>query len=85
MVFKSFPGITSRAWCVYSTDPMTDDLIRWEIDRADSWSVEYRGTPYDDARRVEGRWYYRDLLTREYRVFTFQHDVMALSRNPPKE
>jgi hypothetical protein len=64
---------------------MLDDRIRWQIDKADSWSVEYRGTPYDDARQVDGRWYYRDLLTLEYREFASQHDVVALSKNGPTD
>jgi hypothetical protein len=62
---------------------MLDDRIRWRIEKADTWSVEYRGTPYDDARQVDGRWYYRDLLTREYREFASQLDVVPLRKNPP--
>ena len=63
---------------------MIDDSLRQRIKKAESWSVEYRGTPYDDARQVDGRWYYRDLLNRKYREFASQHDVVPLSKNPPE-
>ena len=59
---------------------MLDDHIRWRIDKAESWSVEYRGTTHDDARQVEGLWYYRDLLTCEYRAFASQRDVVRIRR-----
>jgi hypothetical protein len=62
---------------------MIDEGTRLRINKAESWSVEYRGAAYDDARQVDGRWHYRDLLTREYREFPSQHDVVPLSQNPP--
>jgi len=64
---------------------LIDENIRRKIDQAESWSVQYRGTPYDDARRVQGQWYYRDIVSREYREFRFQDDVIPLSKNPPKD
>lgn len=64
---------------------MIDESIRWRMRNAESWSVEYRGMPYDDARQLDGRWCYRDILSREYREFASQHEVVALSKNPPKD
>jgi hypothetical protein len=55
------------------------------IDKAESWSVQYQGTPYDDARQVDGRWYYRDIVSREYRKFPSQDHLIPLSKNPPKD
>ena len=62
---------------------MIDESMRRRIDEAESWSVQYQGTPYDDARQVDGRWYYRDIVSREYREFTFQNQVKPVSKNPP--
>ena len=64
---------------------MIDENLRQRIDKAESWSVQYQGIPYDDARQVEGRWYYRDLLTHEYWEFRSQDHVTALFKNPPKD
>jgi hypothetical protein len=64
---------------------MIDENLRRRIDQAESWSVQYQGTPYDDARQVHGQWYYRDILSREYRAFLSQHSVIPLSKNPPKD
>jgi hypothetical protein len=47
-----------------------------------SWSVEYRGDAYDDARSVDGVWYFRDLLTYEYETFPLQSGVVPLFENP---
>jgi hypothetical protein len=62
---------------------MIDESMRRRIDEAESWSVQYQGTPYDDARQVDGRWYYRDIVSHEYREFTFQDQVKPVSKNPP--
>jgi hypothetical protein len=47
-----------------------------------SWSVEYEGDAYDDARSVDGIWYFRDLLTYEYETFPLQSGVVPLFENP---
>ena len=52
-----------------------------EFSGADSWSVEYRGVAYDDARKIAGKWFYRDLLTGQYRPFAWQDGVIVLSKN----
>jgi hypothetical protein len=31
---------------------------------AQSWSIEYMGDAVDDARRMDGVWYRRDIITR---------------------
>jgi hypothetical protein len=36
---------------------MIDESIRWTMRNAESWSVEYRGMPYDDARELDGSSY----------------------------
>jgi hypothetical protein len=64
---------------------MIDENIRRRIDKAESWSIQYQGNPYDDARQVDGRWYYRDIVSREYREFASQTHVIPLSKNPPKD
>jgi hypothetical protein len=64
---------------------MIDENLRQRIDKAESWSVQYQGIPYDDARQVEGRWYYRDLLTHEYKEFHSQGHVAPLFKNSPKK
>jgi hypothetical protein len=50
---------------------------------SDSWSVEYFGVPFDDARVVNDVWYFRDILTGEYRRFGEQKKVLRLARNTP--
>jgi hypothetical protein len=49
---------------------------------ATSWSVEYSGDAYDDARMVAGRWYFRSIVTGEFRPFLFQKQVLPLRKNP---
>jgi hypothetical protein len=61
---------------------MIDESLRRRIDKAESWSVQYQGTPYDDARQVDGRWYFRDIVSREYREFASQAHVISQSKNP---
>jgi hypothetical protein len=64
---------------------MIDESLLRRIDKAESWSVQYQGTPYDDARQVDGRWYYRDIVSREYREFPSQDHLIPLSKNQPKD
>jgi hypothetical protein len=59
---------------------MLDDL-RPKIKTAESWSVEYRGAAFDEARRVDGIWYYHNLVTGEYRAFSDQSKVLPLFKN----
>jgi hypothetical protein len=49
---------------------------------ATSWSVEYMGDAYDDARMVAGRWYFRSILSGEFQDFPFQKRVVPLRKNP---
>jgi hypothetical protein len=48
---------------------------------AESWSVQYNGVPYDDARRVGESWYFRDVTTGKYARFPFQEKVVRLCKN----
>ena len=64
---------------------MIDESLRRRIDKAESWSVQYQGTPYDDARQVDGLWYFRDIVSREYREFPSQNHVIPQSKNPPHD
>ena len=64
---------------------MIDESLRRRIDKAESWSVQYQGTPYDDARQVDGRWYFRDIVSREYREFASQNHVIPQAKNPPHD
>jgi hypothetical protein len=52
--------------------------------RAKSWSVEYMGDAFDDARMVDGRWYYRSIIRRDFRPFHFQKRVVPLRKNPSR-
>jgi hypothetical protein len=54
-----------------------------EFNSAESWSVTYRGLVYDDARRVDGVWYYRDPVTGTILQFVFQDRVIPLQKNIP--
>jgi hypothetical protein len=64
---------------------MIDKSLLRKIDKAESWSVQYQGTPYDDARQVDGRWYYRHIVSGEYREFPSQNHLIPLSKNRPKD
>jgi hypothetical protein len=55
--------------------------LRQQIESAGSWSVEYRGCAYDDARKIDGIWYHRDLITGEYRPFQEQSGVVRRFEN----
>ena len=61
-----------------------DETLHQKIEAATSWSVEYRGTAYDDARMIDDGWYFRDLLSREFRRFQDQSVVVPLFENKPK-
>ena len=52
-----------------------------EFDAAESWSVEYIGVPYDDAREIADVWYYRDAATGEIRRFAWQDRLVPLAKN----
>ena len=47
-----------------------------------SWSVNYNGFVYDDARHGEdGIWRYRDIITREILRFARQDRVTVICKN----
>jgi hypothetical protein len=47
-----------------------------------SWSVNYNGCAYDDARHGEdGVWHYRDIITREILRFALQDRVIVICKN----
>lgn len=50
---------------------------------AESWSVEYLGDAYDDARKVDSRWYSRRIISRVFQPFLLQDRVIPLFKNPP--
>lgn len=48
-----------------------------------SWSVNYNGVPFDDARHGEdGIWFYRDIITHEILRFPMQDHVVEICENP---
>ena len=51
--------------------------------KADSWSVEYLGDAYDDARMVDSLWYARRIVSRVFQPFLLQTRVIPLFKNPP--
>jgi hypothetical protein len=53
-----------------------------DFDSAASWSVNYRGVPYDDAREVDGAWWYRSPVERTIQRFLLQDRVVPLFENP---
>ena len=44
--------------------------------------MTYRNVVYDDARRIDGTWYYRDPLAGVILRFVFQDRVVLLQKNP---
>ncbi len=48
---------------------------------AESWSIQYFGAVYDDARCIDGRWFVRDLAGSAYRPCTFDGAVVTLCSN----
>ena len=53
--------------------------------KAESWSVEYLGDAYDDARKVGSHWYARRIISRAFQPFLLQGRVIPLFKNPPFE
>lgn len=54
------------------------------FESAASWSVSYDGVPYDDARNVDGVWWYRSIVgDRNLLRFPSQDRVVPLYENPP--
>ena len=53
------------------------------FESATSWSVNYDGVPYDDARQVDGIWWFRSFLDGKIRRFLSQDRVVLLFENPP--
>lgn len=48
-----------------------------------SWSVNYDGNVFDDARRIDGGlWHYRDVITRAIHSFSDQERVVVISQKP---
>jgi hypothetical protein len=43
--------------------------------------VTYRGLVYDDARKIDGVWYYRDPATKLILRFALQGNVVPLQKN----
>jgi hypothetical protein len=61
---------------------LLNSLIVSDFDFAASWSVNYQGVPYDDARKVDGVWLYRSLVERTIQRFPLQDRVVPLFENP---
>jgi hypothetical protein len=49
---------------------------------AQSWSVEDMGNAVDDARKVDGVWYRRSIITKKFIPIGVQRRVVPLFRNP---
>jgi hypothetical protein len=62
-------------------DPSVNCELLRRIDQTLSWSVEYHGVAYDDARCVDNVWYYRHVITRRYVRFGRQDQIIPLYRN----
>ena len=56
-------------------------MTQSEFGGAESWSVTYRALVYDDARKIDGVWYYRDPVTKAILQFVFQDRVVPLQKN----
>jgi hypothetical protein len=76
-------ALTNSARTLILERGMMDETLRQKIEAATSWSVEYGGIAYDDARRIDDGWYFCDLLTREFRRFRDQSAVIPLFENKP--
>jgi hypothetical protein len=48
---------------------------------AQSWSIEYMGDAVDDARRMDGVWYRRDIITKKFAPIALQERVVRLFEN----
>lgn len=58
-----------------------DEPMLHKFDSVPSWSVECGEFTYDDARQIDGVWYYRHEATREIRRFEYQQHVVPLFKN----
>ena len=67
--------------CINIGTPVEQD--RDEFTSLPSWSVSYRGVPYDDARLIEGIWWYSPIVGDSILRFPMQHHVTPLFENPP--
>jgi hypothetical protein len=56
-------------------------MMQIEFESGDSWSVNYRGLVYNDARKIDGVWYYRDTTTKLILRFALQDRVIPLQKN----
>ena len=56
-------------------------MSRFEFDSVESWSLVYCGVPYDNARKSDGVWYYRDPATRAILRSALQDCVIVLNKN----
>jgi hypothetical protein len=54
-----------------------------DFESAASWSVNYNGMPYDDARQIDGVWWYRSQVgNRKILCFLLQDRIVPLFENP---
>jgi len=53
-----------------------------DFDSAASWTVNYHGVPHDDARNVDGVWWFRSPVERNIQRFPLQDHVVPLFENP---
>ena len=56
--------------------PNTEQLLA-----AESWSVEVMGRAIDDARKVDGAWYRRDIVTKGFIAIRLEYFVLPLFKN----
>jgi hypothetical protein len=56
-------------------------MMQIEFESGESWSVSYRGLVYDDARKIDGVWYYRDPATKLILRFALQDNVVPIQTN----
>jgi hypothetical protein len=62
-------------------DPL--NALRVVFTSLPSWSVSYRGVPYDDARLIDGIWWYSPIVGDSILRFPIQNHVRPLFENPP--
>jgi hypothetical protein len=54
-----------------------------DFESATSWTVNYCGVPYNDAREMDGVWWYRSPVgDRKILRFLLQEHVVPLVENP---
>jgi hypothetical protein len=51
---------------------------------AQSWCIEYMGDAIDDARKVDGIWYRREIITKKFAPIVLQDRIVPLFKNPPR-